>query len=83
MAGAALIEILSTIAPEAAGIVQKLQTAKMNTNQVLTALLALNLQQTKNTAMILDSLKKNEQAIRDVKADICDLKGNLTRKGSL
>ena len=76
-----LVELLSSVAPEAASIIEKLQKAKLNQNQTLTALLALNLQQQHVTSVILEQTKENCQAIRDTRADICDLKGILTRKG--
>lgn len=78
-----LVEILASVAPEAASLIEKLQKAKMNTNQVLTALLALNMQQCKETGCILEEIKKNEQAIRETRGDISDLRTALSRKGSV
>jgi hypothetical protein len=63
----ALIEILSTIAPESAQLVERLQKAKLNEKQIMISLLALNLEQSKKSDCILTEVR--------------GLKGALTAKG--
>lgn len=69
MAAAALIEILSSIAPESAELVGRLQKAKLNEREIMISLLALNLQQMKKTDCMI-------QQLRDMRAD-------MTRKGTI
>jgi hypothetical protein len=57
MATAAMIEIISQIAPETAQIIQKLDKAKVNDKQIMISLLALNLEQTKKTDCILQEMR--------------------------
>lgn len=63
----ALFEVLSSIAPESAEIVKRLQDAKINEKQIMISLLALNLEQGKKTDCILQEVR--------------GLKGALTAKG--
>jgi len=63
----ALIEIISSIAPETASIIEKLQKAHINDKQIMISLLALNLEQNKKTDCILQEIRS--------------LKGALTSKG--
>lgn len=66
--------------PEAAGIIEKLQKAKLNQTQTLTALVAIQIAQSQTVTKILTKTEENCQGIRDVRADICELKGALIRK---
>lgn len=78
-----LVEVLASIAPEAAKIVEKLQKAKLNSNQTLLAILAINLEISQKNEILMKQMDENSQAIRDVRADICNLKEVLARKGSI
>ena len=62
-----LVEIIASIAPDVAEIVDRLQKAKLNPNQISMALLALNLQQCKKTDCCLTAIR--------------DLSGDLKKKG--
>jgi oligoribonuclease NrnB/cAMP/cGMP phosphodiesterase (DHH superfamily) len=65
----AIIEILSSIAPESAKIIEQLQQAKLNDKQIMISLLALNLEQCKKTECMI-------QQLRDLRAD-------MARKGTI
>jgi len=78
-----LVEVLASIAPEAAKIVEKLQKAELNSNQTLLAILAINLEISQKNEILMKQMDENSQAIRDVRADICNLKEVLARKGSI
>jgi hypothetical protein len=65
----ALIEAISIIAPGVAQTVQQLQEAKLNNNQIMISLLALN----------LESLKKIEGLCQQIR----DLRGDMARKGTI
>jgi hypothetical protein len=65
----ALIEILSSIAPESAELIERLQKAKLNEKQIMISLLALNLEQTKKTDCMIQQLR--------------DLRGDMARKGTI
>ena len=64
---AGLIEVLASIAPGSLEIVQRLQQAKLNNQQILISLLALNLENCKKTQCMIEELRT--------------LKADMTRKG--
>jgi hypothetical protein len=59
----ALIEVLSSIAPETAAIIEKLQKAKVNDKQIMISLLALNLEQNKKIDCILQEVRTLKGAL--------------------
>jgi len=67
MASAAMVEIISQIAPDTAKVIEKLEKAKINDKGIMISLLALNLEQTRKADCILQEVR--------------GLKGALTTKG--
>jgi hypothetical protein len=60
VAAQTLVEIMASVAPNVAPIVERLVKSKFNTNQILTVLVALNIEQSRKIDCIIDSNSRIE-----------------------
>ena len=68
-----LLEVLSIIAPETAKVVESLQKRKVKTEEILIAMLALNIVSCDKLDNIYNDTKANSKAIKDLRKDLTDL----------